>query len=131
MIDKVKLPCFIQEAYIDGIKFYPYTETEHVSYIAADTETKLYYKGNLLTEQEAYILYRDNGQKWFKSNVEVKAYAFTLSTGKGFACFLCIEDFLTACAMLNVKYVFWYNARFDFSILDYYFLTNGWQDDMS
>lgn len=127
-VNKVKLPCFTDDAYIDGITFFPFSETEHVEYIAADTETKLYLDDELLTEERAYELYRDNGQAWFKKNITVKAYAYTMSTGKGFACFQNIEDFLTACAMLNTKYVFWYNARFDFSIFDYYFLTNGWKD---
>ena len=125
---RVKLPCFFDEAYIDNITFYPYTETEHYEYIAADTETKLYFNGELLTEEAAYEIYRDNGQAYFKTHVEVRAYAYTMSTGKGFACFLNIEDFLTACSMLNVKTVFWYNARFDFSIFDYYFLTHDWKD---
>lgn len=128
MIERIKLPCFIDDAYIDNIIFYPYTKTQHVEYIAADTETKLYHNDHLLTEQEAYVLYRDNGQEWFKTHVEVRTYAFTVSTGKGFACFLNIEDFMTACAMLNAKTVFWYNARFDFSIFDYYFLTHDWKD---
>ena len=127
-INRVTLPCFIEDAYIENIKFYPYSETEHYEYISADTETKLYLNGKLLTEQEAYELYRDNGQAYFKTHVEVRAYAFTMSTGKGFACFLNIEDFLTACALLNVKTVYWYNARFDFSIFDYYFLTHEWKD---
>lgn len=127
-IRKVSLPCFEQEAYIDGIEFFPLYNIKHYDIISADTETKLYFKGKLLTEQEAYLLFRDNGQAWFKTNVEVRCYAFTISTGEGFALFQCINDFLLACAMLNVKTVFWYNARFDFAIFDYYFLTNDWKD---
>ena len=30
--------------------------------------------------------------------------------------------------MFNVKTVIWYNAKFDFALFDYYFLTNGWTD---
>lgn len=126
---KNKYDCFNSIVYHnEDICFYPLYKTTHCKYIAADTETKLYYNGKVLSEEEAYILFRDNGQKWFKENVEVKAYAFTISNGKGFALFDNAEDFLTACAMLNVKLVFWYNARFDFAIFDYYFLLNGWHD---
>lgn len=126
---KIKYPCFNELCYHNEfIDFFPLYKTTHVDYIACDTETKLYYNGKLLTEDEAYYLYKDNGQAWVKQNIEVKAYAFLLSTGKGFAVFQNIEDFLTAIAMLNVKMVFWYNARFDFAIFDYYFLTNGWCD---
>lgn len=128
-MERIKYPCFSDYIYKnEHIEFYPLYKTSHFEYISADTETKLYYNGKLLTEDEAYILNRDNGQSWIKTNIEVKCYAFTISSGKGFALFSNVEDFLTACAMLNVKYVLWYNARFDFSIFDYYFLSNGWED---
>lgn len=99
----------------------------HTKYISADTETKLYYNDKLLSEEEAYNLYKNNGQSWVKENIEVRAYAFTLADKNNFALFKNIEDFLTACAMLNVSKVFWYNAKFDFAIFDYYFLTNDWK----
>lgn len=128
-IKKYKYPCFIDICYHnEDIIFYPLHKATHTKYISADTETKLYYNDKVLSEDEAYILYRDNGQAWVKENIVVKCYAFTISTGKGFALFTNIEDFLTAIAMLNVDYVFWYNARFDFSIFDYYFLSNDWKD---
>ena len=100
----------------------------HVKYLGADTETKLYYKDKLLTEEEAYNLYKENGQAWCKKNIEVKAYAFMLADGENFALFQNATDFLTACAMFNVNTIFWYNAKFDFAIFDYYMLTNGWHD---
>ena len=128
-IKKIKLDCFSDEIYQNEfISFYPLYNTTHCKYVSADTETKLYYNGKLLTEDDAYILYRDNGQAWVKENITVNCYAFTLSTGKGFALFQNVDDFLIACAMLNVERVIWYNAKFDFSIFDYYFLTNGWKN---
>ena len=99
----------------------------HVKYLGADTETKVYYNGKVLQENECYELYKNNGAKWCRENLETKAYAFMLSDGKNFALFQNAEDFLTACAMFNVDLVFWYNARFDFCLFDYYFLTNGWK----
>lgn len=101
---------------------------QKVDIISADTETKLYYKNKLLSEEEAYELYKQGGQSFIKANIEVKAYAFSISDGISTAIFQCIEDFLLACSMLRVKYVIWYNAKFDFAIFDYYFLTNGWKD---
>lgn len=95
-------------------------------YLGADTETKMYYKDKLLIDDDAYRLYKKNGQQWCKENIEVRAYAFMLSNGEDFALFQCIEDFMTCCAMMLCEKVFWYNARFDFAIFDYYFLTNGW-----
>ena len=108
----------------------------HCKYLGADTETKLYCDGKLLSEDEAYHLYNDvnkkgvrkHNQKWIKSHFEVKAYAFMLSDGENFALFQNADDFLTCCAMMNVEIVFWYNAKFDFAIFDYFFLVNGWND---
>lgn len=100
----------------------------HIKYLGADTETKLYYNDKLLTEDEAYNLYKENGQKWCKEHIEVRAYAFMLSDGENFALFQNCQDFITACAMFNVNTVFWYNAKFDFSIFDYYMLTHGFKD---
>ena len=96
--------------------------------LAADTETKLYYNDKLLTDDEVYEYYKVNGQAWVKDNIEVRCYAFMLSDGENFVLFQNAEDFLTACSMFNVKRVFWYNAKFDFAIFDYYFLTNGWME---
>lgn len=103
--------------------------------ISADTETKLYYNNEILTEQKAYQLanqkdYKGNsiGQQFIRENVEVRAYAYTMSDGNNFALFTEIEDFLLACCLLKVKVVFWYNAKFDFAIFDYYFLTNEWKN---
>ena len=96
-------------------------------YISADTETKLYYEDKLLTEKQAYELYKFHGAKWCRMNIIVKAYAFMISDGENFALFQNIEDFLLCCATMMVKKIFWYNARFDFAIFDYYFATNDWK----
>ncbi len=96
-------------------------------YLSADTETQLYYKNKLLSESNSSYLYQKHKAKWCRENIEVRTYAYMLSNGKDFALFQCAEDFLTACAMFKVKTIFWYNARFDFSIFDYYFLTHEWK----
>lgn len=96
-------------------------------YISADTETKLYYKNELLTEEQAYKFYKLKGAKWCRQNIVVKAYAYTISDGENFALFTNIEDFLLCCSTMLVKMVFWYNAKFDFSQFDYYFETNNWK----
>lgn len=97
-------------------------------YISADTETKLYLNKQLLTEEKAHELYEKNGAKWCRKNIEVIPYAFMLSNGINFALFTNIEDFLLCCATMLVKKVFWYNAKFDFSLFDYYFATNNWEE---
>jgi len=107
--------------------FTTYEKFSHCDFVSADTETKLYYKNELLTEEKAYDLYKIHGAKWCRMNIVVKAYAFMLSDGENFALFQCIEDFILCCATMLVKKVFWYNAKFDFSIFDYYFAINHWE----
>lgn len=88
----------------------------------------MYYNNELLDDETAYELCKQYGQQWIKQNIEVKAYCYSMSDGISTAIFQCCEDFLTACSILHVKFVIWYNAKFDFSIFDYYFLTNGWNN---
>ena len=107
--------------------FSTYEKFSHCDFISADTETKLYYQNELLTEEQAYEFYKYNGAKWCRTNIFVKAYAFMISDGENFALFQDIEDFILCCALMLVKKVFWYNAKFDFAIFDYYFATNNWE----
>ena len=118
-----KLPFIV----IGNWNFSTYEKFSHCDYVSADTETKLYYKNELLSEEKAYELYKLYGAKWCRTNIIVKAYAFMLSDGVNFALFQCIEDFILCCATMLVKKVFWYNARFDFAIFDYYFAINHWE----
>ena len=118
-----KLPFIV----IGNWNFSTYDKFSHCDFVSADTETKLYYKGDLLTEERAYEFYKKYGAKWCRTNIVVKAYAFMLSDGENFALFQCIEDFILCCATMLVKKVFWYNAKFDFAIFDYYFAINGWE----
>ena len=104
-----------------------YKNFPHCDFLSADTETKLYYKNKLLTEEEAHDFYTKNGAKWCRININVKAYAYMISDGNNFALFQNIEDFLLCCAMMLVKKIFWYNAKFDFALFDYYFETNFWK----
>lgn len=120
--------CFKMSYFSTSDLDFNFLNIKHIDVISADTETKLYYNGMQLTDTAAYDLYKENGQKWIKENIEVKAYAFTIAHYESFALFQCIEDFLTAVAILNVKLVLWYNARFDFCLFDYYFLKNNWVD---
>lgn len=114
----------IGEWKVDSFKSFP-----HEKILSADTETKLYLYNTLLDSEKAKYIYnsKDLGPAFFKNNVVVKPYAFMLSNGKDFILFEEIEDFLLAISLFNCKIVFWYNAKFDFSIFDYYFLTNNWK----
>lgn len=99
---------------------------DKIIFMAGDTETHLYYDEKLLTEEKAEELMKINGQTWCRKNIHVKAWAFLLANDTCFFCFQCIEDFMMACSLLRVSTVVWYNAKFDFAIFDYYFLSNNW-----
>lgn len=102
---------------------------ERVPIVSADTETKMYDdKDRLLSAEKASDIYKTFGQEYARLHIKVKAYAFTIAYEDKFALFQCAEDFLTALAMLNVKLVTWYNARFDYAIFDYFFLTHDWTE---
>lgn len=104
--------------------------------IAADTETKLYYKGNHVNDDFVYAYYKtciDKHNKvynlnTFRQNIEVRLFAIMISNGKNFALFKNLDDFITCVTMMRTKYVVWYNTRFDFTLFDYYFLKNNWID---
>ena len=116
-------PFYAEGWNLDNTETFPKAEL-----LAADTETHNYYNGRIVDDDLGYKLYKKFGQKWLKSNLVVKPYALTLSDGKNFALFTDVGDFLQCIAALRAKVVVWYNAKFDFSIFDYYFLTHGWVD---
>src|SRR5699024_10473685 len=77
-------------------KISTFSDFPHCDVLSADTETKLYYKDKLLTDDEAYNLYKINGQSWCKENIEVVPYAFMLADFENLLIFNNAEDFLTA-----------------------------------
>ena len=121
---------YLKDKYISiGWNFSQPACVEHCSIVSADTETKMYNDDNeQISSEKASDIYRTFGQDYARLHIKVKAYAFTIAYKDKFALFQNAEDFLTALAMINAKIVTWYNARFDFAILDYYFLTNGWNE---
>lgn len=128
MINWIRNKIFKEEFILIGNwDFSSYKNFSKCDYVSADTETKLYYQDELLSEEDAYNLYKNYGAKWCRMNIVVKAYAFMLSDGKNFALFKNIEDFLLCCATMLVKRVFWYNTKFDFALFDYFFARNNWK----
>lgn len=124
-VSKYEHEYFVQSYYSNlNINWY---NPQCIRIMAGDTETHLYYNDELLTEEHAAKLMHDNGQSWCRRNIHVKAWAFMLATDEVFICFQNIEDFLKACALLRVRKVFFYGAKFDFAIFDYYFLTHDWK----
>lgn len=135
--EKIKSSIFNDEIIVNkgGWNLTTINNFPECKYLSADTETKLYYNdGSLVDDEQLYQViheYKKNKKfqinKYLRENINVKCYAFTLSDGVNFALFQCIEDFIKACCLFKAKRVFWYNAKFDFCIFDYYFLNNNWK----
>lgn len=116
------------------------TNFSKCDYVSADTETKIFLNGKHASDEEIYQFYKEcttskasnkfnpKTIKTFRSSLEVIPYAFTISDGINFALFQCLEDFLTCITYMRVKYIIWYNAKFDFTFFDYYFIWNDWND---
>lgn len=121
---------FKEEFYVykDTIDLNILTKFPKKDILSADTETKLYYRGRKITDDQAYLFYKEKGQDWCKQNIEVRCYAFMIADDKDFFIFKNADDFLTACAMFRSKYIYWYNAKFDFAIFDYFLLSNKWKN---
>ena len=124
---------FKMKYYSIGFDFSNIEKIQKCSFVAADTETHLTMYGKNVSDDTVYEYYKECTQEFsktttndFRKNIHVQAWALTISSGENFALFQCVEDFLTALAYLRVDTVVWYNAKFDFSILDYYFLTHEW-----
>ena len=116
-----KKPFYVDD---DSLDMDHLTKFQKKEILSADTETKLYYKNKLIDDETAYNLLKSNGVSWCKENIEVRAYAFMIADDHDFLIFQCPEDFMTACSLFRAKYVFWYNAKFDFAIFDYWILSN-------
>ena len=90
------LKYFKDDLYIIGDwNFDKISKFPHTKYIAADSETHLYYNDRHITDDEAYNLYKEKGQQWVKQNIEVRPYAFTLADKDNFVICKNIEDFIT------------------------------------
>ncbi|MBQ0154584.1 MAG: hypothetical protein KBS70_07355 [Bacteroidales bacterium] len=103
------------------------------SVIAADTETHTFIDGELLSTDEIQRIFAEqdvtgsyiHGQSWAREHVSVSAYAWLISDGIYFAWLDTFEEFINFCHQHFVDTVWWYNAKFDFSFIDYEILSSG------
>ena len=96
-------------------------------WLAGDTETYTFIDGIKVTNSELIKLGKDKPSSWFREHASVQAYAWLLSDGIHFAWLESFEEYCDFCCEHKVKAVWWYNAKFDFAILDYQLLKNNWQ----
>lgn len=99
-----------------------------IEWVGADTETHTYIDGKLVSENELLELGKIHNTSWFREHAVVHTYAWLISDGRHFAWFETFEEFCEFCAQHKVSAVWWYNAKFDFSAIDYHMLKNGWEE---
>lgn len=105
-------------------------------YAAFDTETHTYVNGELLPEEKIRQMCAQTEikhgrrelvypQSWWREHCEVKAWAYTVYTPDGFAIAETFDEFMQVIESAGIKHGWFYNAPFDFSILDYDLLSRG------
>lgn len=104
-----------------------FKKNSKVIWLAGDTETYTYIDGVKVSSSELIKLGKDKKSTWFREHATVKAYAWLLSDGVHFAWLESFDEYVDFCCEHKVKSVWWYNAKFDFSIFDYQLLKNNWQ----
>lgn len=98
-----------------------------IKWVACDTETYLYIDGRKVPERELLELGKTQSQAWFREHCTVKCYAYLVSDGTHFAWLESFEEYVEFMCLHKVKNIWWYNAKFDFAILDYDLLSRGWK----
>lgn len=107
-------------------------------YVAMDTETHTYVDGQLLTENQirqmcAQTRVRRGNRElvypvsWWREHCTVKCWAYIIYAPEGFAIAETFEEFKDLCTRLHIRHGWFYNAPFDFSILDYDLLSRGYE----
>lgn len=103
-------------------------------YAACDTETKTYVDGYLLTSEQiaAMCAAKKDGEymypvSWWREHAEVRCWAYITWTPEGWAIAETFEEFAEILTRYRITTAWFYNAPFDFSILDWQMLSRGWK----
>lgn len=112
-------------------------KTAH-QYAAFDFETRTYVDGHLVDEDTIRMMcaatYKIGGKEfatfpvsWWREHTEVRCWAWIIYTPDGFAIAETFEEWLDVIQKAGIKTGWFYNAPFDFSILDYAMLSREWK----
>lgn len=99
-------------------------------YVAFDTETRTYIDGRILPEKTIRAMCKDTARypvSWWREHAEVRAWAYIIYAPEGFAIAENWEEFAEIITRHRIACGWWYNAPFDFSVLDYDMLSRGWE----
>lgn len=113
-----------------------FTGKTQYNYAAFDFETHTYVDGRLLPDDEIWEMCgkvdKETGapvypSKWWREHCEVKCWAWIIYTPDGFAIAETFDEWLDVIQSARIICGWFYNAPFDFSILDYTMLSRGWK----
>lgn len=104
-------------------------------YAAFDFETHTFVDGKILPEEELRRMCGEidetgkpvYSQSWWREHTTVECWAWIIYTPDGFAIAESFEEWLYVIQKAHIKTGWFYNAPFDFSILDYRMLSDGWE----
>ena len=101
---------------------------EPISWGAADTEAYTYIDGVKLSTEEVEKLGKDPAHTvaWFHKHAKAVVYAWLFSDGSRLFWSDDFDSFADFCAQHRINAVWWYNAKYDFSHIDYAILSAGW-----
>lgn len=113
-----------------------YTAPVAFDYVAMDTETRTYIDGKLYTDDQIRSMCGEMVTKkgkqvprypvsWWREHAEVRCWAYIVYSPDGLFIGETFEEWVEFCTRYRVKNAWWYNAPFDFAILDFAMLTRG------
>ncbi|MCD8201605.1 MAG: hypothetical protein LUD47_06025 [Clostridia bacterium] len=105
---------------------FDFKKAKAVRFATAKEYTKLTRYGKTLYPDEAESVLSHEGLESVKRSVNVEVVYLALRIPEHTFLFRSVDDFMTACSMLRVGVVVWYNARCGFSLFDWYFLSHKW-----
>ena len=107
-------------------------------YVGMDTETHTFVDGVILPAEKIEAMMwetvkNEKGEtvpkypaEWWREHVTVTAWAYIIYCPEGYAILESFDEYSRFCAQFRIKTAWWYNAPFDFSILDAAKLSGGW-----
>lgn len=105
-------------------------KTKRFKWCTADTETYTLIDGQNVSTDElnALALNDEHNVAWFRTHASIITYAWQISVGEYEAICDTFDEWLTQLSIHNISVVWFYNAKFDFSQIDYQILSCGkWQ----
>lgn len=111
-----------------------FEDNEVLNICAGDFETLQYTNGNLLNDSELKAFYKEciNGDiihniSYAREHTTTREWACLIAYEEKFAICENVLEYLQFCKLHKVKQIWFYNAKFDFSFIDNFLLSNNFK----